>query len=287
MIGTDPTSPTASPAGRPRRLADAVLTAMNNRQPLPLPDVVDAHAHLGPYSLFHIPQPDAATMVAVMDRVGVRSAAISANRAIQLEADRGNADVLAAAATHPGRFLPLAVVNPWQAPECTADSIAAGPFHGVKVHPELAHYPVDGPRYDPAFRVAAQLGRPVLTHCRAGSDLHAPDRVASAARRHPEVTIILGHAGGTPAGMDRAIAVAREHPNLVLEICGSQMTGTLLRHLVSELGAERVLFGSDFPFIDLRSSLGRVVTADLDDTALRAVLGGNARRLYGGDDRDR
>lgn len=266
----------------PHRLADAVVAAMHQRRPLPLPDVVDAHAHLGPYSLFHIPRPDATTMVAVMDRVGVRAAAISANRGIQLEADRGNADVLSAAADHPGRFLPLGVVNPWQDPDRTAALIATSPFAGVKVHPELAHYPLDGARYDPAFRAAAQLGRPLLTHCRAGSDLHDPDRVAAAARRHPDVTIILGHAGGTPAGMDRAIAVAREHPNLVLEICGSQMTSTLLRHLVAELGAERVLFGSDFPFIDLRSSLGRVVAADLDDATLRAVLGGNARRLYGG-----
>lgn len=267
---------------RTGRLADAMLAAMNDRRPLPVPDVVDAHAHLGPYSLFHIPRPDAATMVAVMDRVGVRSAAISANRAIQLEADHGNADVLAAAAAHPGRFLPLGVVNPWQAPERTADSIAAGPFAGVKVHPELARYPLDGARYDPAFRAAHRLGRPLLTHCRAGSPLHDPDRVASAARRHPDVTIILGHAGGTPAGMDRAVEVARAHPNLVLEICGSQMTGPLLRQLVAGVGPERVLFGSDFPFIDLRTSLGRVVTADLDDEALSAVLGGNARRLYGG-----
>ncbi|MFW6599427.1 amidohydrolase family protein [Propionibacteriaceae bacterium Y2011] len=266
------------------RLADRVLAAMNAGRPLPLPDVVDAHAHLGPYSLFHIPHPDHDTMVAVMDRVGIAAATISANRGIQLEATRGNAMVLAAAAAHPGRLLPVGVVNPWQSPERTASAIAEGPYVGLKVHPQLAQYPVDGPRYAAAFEVAAATGRPLLTHCWEGSDYHSPERVAAAAQAHPQATIILGHGGGSPTGVDQAIAVARQHPNLLLEICGSKMTSAVLRTMVTELGADRVLFGSDFPFIDLRISLGRVVLADLDDDDLVAVLGGNARRVFGSGD---
>ena len=32
---------------------------------------IDAHAHLGAYYNFYVPKPDAASMVAVMDRLGV------------------------------------------------------------------------------------------------------------------------------------------------------------------------------------------------------------------------
>jgi hypothetical protein len=51
--------------------------------------------------------------------------------------------------------------------------------------------------------------------------------------------------------------------------------------MVDQLGPERVLFGSDFPFIDQRMSLGRVAYADLDPESRRAILGENSRRLFG------
>jgi len=50
---------------------------------------------------------------------------------------------------------------------------------------------------------------------------------------------------------------------------------------VGELGAERVVFGSDFPFIDLRVSLGRTVFARLGTAERAAVLGGTAAALFG------
>lgn len=49
--------------------------------------------------------------------------------------------------------------------------------------------------------------------------------------------------------------------------------------MVTALGADRVLYGSDFPFIDLRYSIGRVVFAELELEDRLAVLGGSMRRL--------
>ena len=49
--------------------------------------------------------------------------------------------------------------------------------------------------------------------------------------------------------------------------------------MVREAGAERVIFSSDIPFIDLRYGLGRVLFADLTPGEQALVLGGNIRRL--------
>jgi hypothetical protein len=49
--------------------------------------------------------------------------------------------------------------------------------------------------------------------------------------------------------------------------------------MVRELGTDQVVYGSDFPFIDLRMSLGRVVFADLTDAERAAVMGGTMLRL--------
>ena len=78
-----------------------------------------------------------------------------------------------------------------------------------------------------------------------------------------------------------AIALAQQHANLYLDLSGSYITGPWIARMVREAGAERVIFSSDIPFIDLRYSLGRVVFAQLTAEEQKLVLGGNIRRLMG------
>lgn len=249
--------------------------------PAPVIGTVDVHAHLGPYSLFFIPESGIDAMIAVMDRTGTEIAVLSANRAIQQDAHHGNSDTLAAVDAHPGRIAGYAVINPWQDPERELARVADDPrFVGIKVHPSLHRYPVTGRRYAAVWSFAEQTGCPVLSHTGHPSEYDRPALFDVVAERHPEARILLGHAGITPAGVDEAIAVAEGHAHLMLEICGSQMTSALLRDMVDRLGAERVLFGSDFPFIDQRMSLGRVICSDLGAGQRRDILSGNARRLF-------
>ncbi len=58
------------------------------------------------------------------------------------------------------------------------------------------------------------------------------------------------HTGALPAAFEGAIRLAKEHANLYLDISGSFITGVWIRRMVAELGAERVIFSSDQPFID-------------------------------------
>jgi predicted TIM-barrel fold metal-dependent hydrolase len=50
---------------------------------------------------------------------------------------------------------------------------------------------------------------------------------------------------------------------------------------VGAVGAERVLFGSGSPFRAIQSSINAILAADVPDDAKRAILGGNATRLFG------
>lgn len=254
---------------------------MITREPLDL-DVVDGHAHLGPYSRFFIPDPDAATMINVMDRTGTRVSVLSANRAIQQDAHLGNDDALAAVDAFPERLAAYAVVNPWQEPDIELARVMADPrFVGIKVHPSLHHYPVTHPRYAGVWQLSASTGCPVLSHTAHTSPYDTPELFDAVAERFPDAVIILGHSGIASAGVDAAITVAARHPNTHLEVCGSHMSSTLIADMVDQLGPHRVLFGSDFPFIDQRMSLGRIVCSDLPSEATLPILGGNARALFG------
>ncbi len=256
------------------------LAELFARRPLRHLRVVDAHAHAGAYSRFFIPDHGEAGMGRVMDRCGVDVACVSSHLALELDTAGGNAATAALVERGDGRFRGLLVVNPHDDPEHTLAAGLDDPrFVGVKLHPDLHDYPVMGPRYRPVWEAAAALGCPVLVHSWAGSDLDDLTAFAAVAERYPDASVILGHSGARRSHFDATAELAVDYPNLFLEVCGSFMTGSWINHLVETVGADRVLFGSDFPFIDLRYSLGRVLFAGLADDELVQVLGGSVSRL--------
>jgi predicted TIM-barrel fold metal-dependent hydrolase len=245
-------------------------------------DVIDAHAHIGPWFNFFIPEASPASMVPVMERCGVRHTVVSATLAIGPDVPAGNADVAALVAAQHRHFSGYAVFNPHQADsaENVAHCLQQPGFVGIKIHPDTHAYSVNGPLYRPAWELARRFNVPVLTHTFVDSPWCDPLHFDGVATAFPDVSILLGHSGVTGEGHRRAIQMAQKHPRLYLELCGSFTTGTWIKHMVDAVGAERVIYGSDFPFIELRYGLGRVVFAPLNRADLQLVLGGNARRLF-------
>lgn len=244
--------------------------------------IVDIHAHAGPYSLFHIPNPEPRHMVTVMDRCGVDLAVLSTNRAIQEDSHLGNDETLEAVDAFPDRFRGYGVVNPWQDPESELERIIADPrFLGIKLHPDLHRYPLTGSRYRAVWEFSARTGCPVLTHTWYGSPYDTPNLLRDVAAEHGAITAILGHSGAIPPGFEESAEVAADVPGTHLEICGSAMNRAYLRMLIEKVGSERILFGSDFPFIDQRVSLGRVAFADLTPHESEGILATNANALLG------
>jgi hypothetical protein len=102
---------------------------------LALPDFIDMHAHFGDWS-WHIPDTTAASLVAVMDRVGVRSMICSHMQCMGADCARGNREVLAAMRAFPGRILGYLIVWPWSDAVVKAEvarCLEAG-FVGAKLH---------------------------------------------------------------------------------------------------------------------------------------------------------
>lgn len=242
--------------------------------------ILDAHAHLGPYHRFFVADPSGEAMVRVMDRCGVSRAIVSSMLGVELDAAAGNEETADLCRTYPGRFAGYVVVNPWQDPAGQIGRWHDHPaFVGIKIHPDLHEYPLDGPRYRPVWEYAELTHRPVLTHTWAGSPFDDLDQVGRVATEYPDAWILAGHAGVAPSGFDRAVDLARRHPRVLLEVCGSHNHGRAIAEMVRAVGASQVVFGSDFPFIDLRMSLGRVLFAELDEGDRAAVLGGTMARL--------
>jgi len=82
--------------------------------------------------------------------------------------------------------------------------------------------------------------------------------------------------GGNPLDF---LAAFKKHEHVFFDTALAQPQ-TILR-FVREVGAERVLFGSDIPFGTMKLELQKVLSLPLNDREKEAILGGNIRRLTG------
>ena len=281
LLGVEVPAP-VRPAPVGVTVAETALDTMLEGRPLAELDVFDVHGHLGAWLAFWLPEQGVESIVAQLDRCGVDAIAVSSLLAVGPDPN-GNEETLAAARASEGRIFVYAVANPHR-PDLEAiveRQLGLPEVVGLKIHPDTHTCPADDPAYDWVWRLAERTETVVLSHTFADTPWSDPLRFDRVAERFPSVRVILAHAGVTPDGFRRSIDVCSRHPKLVVDTSGSYMTGHWICRLVEGIGPERVLYGSDTPFIDLRYGLGRVIGAGLDDDTLRLVLGGNARALLG------
>ncbi|HEX7375995.1 MAG TPA: amidohydrolase family protein [Pirellulales bacterium] len=135
---------------------------------------------------------------------------------------------------------------------------------------------------DAIIRRAAELKAVIFQHTwfkTDGGNLpgeSTPQDLVELARRHPGVPLICGHTGGT---WELGIRAIRSSPLLSADLAGSDPTSGFTEMAVRELGADRVLYGSDVPGRSFASQLAKVLDADIGDAAKEKILGGNLRRL--------
>jgi predicted TIM-barrel fold metal-dependent hydrolase len=157
---------------------------------------------------------------------------------------------------------------------------------GIKIHPEEHIYPIRR-HGDALFAFAAEHRAVVLSHSSERNSIAAD--LAFFADRYPEMTLILAHIGcgfdGDPTHQVRAAAGCR-HGNVYADTSSAQsiMPG-LIELAVREMGADRILYGTDTPLYFAPMQRARIDHADLPDEQKRMILRDNAVRLLGLDER--
>ena len=217
------------------------------------------------------------------------------------------------AATLPERFgLPSAIVaQAWldrdDVAEVLAGQAAFALVRSVRHKPGGPASPADVGRSrslmsDPAWRRGfARLAAHGLRF-----DLQTPwwnlDEAVALARDFPATAIILNHAGlpserdpASLAGWRAAMARFAACPNAFVKVSGlgrtgrpwtAESNGSIVRTAVELFGAERAMFGSNFPVDSLCATLTEIldgmttITAPLSPAEQEAFFAGTARRVY-------
>jgi predicted TIM-barrel fold metal-dependent hydrolase len=76
------------------------------------------------------------------------------------------------------------------------------------------------------------------------------------------------------------VKLGKKRPNIYLDQATSQAGYGWIERFVREVGAEKILFGSDMPFISAPQQIGKVLYARISDADKRKILGENAKRIF-------
>ena len=184
----------------------------------------------------------------------------------------------------PEYFHGLCFLNPANDPAFLADEMARCLEHprlrGVKLEVDVN---ARDARLDPIMAELERRGALLLHHAwyktiQKAHDESNPSDIADLAGRWPKVRMVMAHL--TAAG-PRGVQDIKPHANVWGDTSGSQPFSAIVEYSVRELGAERVVYGSDAPGRDFAAQLGRVYGAKIGEAEREQVLGGNARRLVG------
>ena len=251
--------------------------------------IIDVHAHpfltleqnsgTAHYSALKTP----ADFLAGMDRAGIglfAGSVIVRTDAVDFEFLKAlNRSALELKQIYGERYMPGVHIHPAYVEE-SREELYFVHDRGVRLIGELVPYMHGYARYmqdggGKIFELAQELGMVLSIHPTGYEDI---DELTAA---FPRLTIILAHPGEKPACLEN-IKLMRKHPNLYLDICGTGLFREgLLRFLIDETGADRILFGADYPICNPAMQVAGVMYENLNDAERAHIFHLNAERLLG------
>lgn len=187
-----------------------------------------------------------------------------------------------------GRFLPVGWINPKvygmnQIKEQILRQTLEYGFCGIKMNGAQNFYDLLDPQISlPAIEEIAKHNVFLAFH--SGNDTYThPDKVAYIAGLYPEIPILLVHVGQTACSA--AIEAAKQCSNIFLVGSGMPDISPVLT-AYETIGAERICFGSDTPFFDIRKTIdtyNSLFENNISEDDLNSIMGANILHLFNRD----
>lgn len=200
------------------------------------------------------------------------------------------------ATRYPDLFLGIAGVDPHKGGKAVREldrAVRKLGLRGLKLHPQVQAFYPDDPKWHPLWKLVAELKLPTIVHtgtsglgagAPGGDGIHLdysrPIRLDAVAADFPDIPFLCAHAGWP--WHEELMAMCLHKSNVYMDISGwlpKYLPESVLRFANSRL-QDKVLFGSDYPFIDLQRSLAGAREVAWKDGVLDKILWSNASRLF-------
>ena len=245
--------------------------------------LIDAHAHLGD-SLFGIGQ-SVEELLAAMDENDITRSIVVPLKPRGYHFGPANDRVASAVRAKPDRLHGFARVDPWQGEDALRElrrGLDDLGLIGLYLHPFEEQFAANDEIVFPLMTELRDRSLPLLLAGGYPGFSH-PSQIGDLARQFPKVTIIATHGGQMNISgllLADASRMLRANPNVIMETSGIYRED-FIEDTVTELGPERVVFGSNAPYMDQGFEAARVRLAHLDDGAKTAIGRENIQRILG------
>ncbi len=238
-------------------------------------------------------------LIAQMDEAGIARSILYAVEAPIVYAS--NEYVAGLCAAYPDRLIGFASVDPTSpgAPAALERAVVDLGLWGLKLHPPLQDFFPNDEAVWPVYEKAAELNIPVVFHvgttpfgalCRLAQA--NPILIDDVAVRFPQLRIMLTHLG--TLWHNEAFMVVEKNPNVWIDTAAYlyEIEQILTPELLGRIGAEKVIFGTDYPMPcagrvhRMRDFVDCVSRLRLPGDTLRGIFGGNIEALLTGAGRE-
>ena len=238
----------------------------------------DCNAALGRRHNQRVPLDEPSGVIQFLSQAGISKALVYNPYTIPFGTIEGNRFLLQRTAGHPELVPQFVVSFAVDVLEEVRAEVAASGVRALRVFPRSHAYPlvhwIAGPWLEwmasEHLALWVPLGRNPEVDIR---DLY------DTASRHPHVPFVL--AGTHYSNYAVVWPLLKALPNIHLDLSRFDLANGIER-LISHIGFERLLFGSDFPEVDPKPYIYYLEHCGLPDTALRAICYGNLERLLAG-----
>ncbi len=153
---------------------------------------------------------------------------------------------------------------------------------GVKLHPDIQKFKIDDYRMLKIFDLCEEAGLPILLH--TGDDRYDysnPNRLKPILEIYRGLTIIGAHFGGWTV-WDEAVRELSHFSNFYVD-CSSSfpfISREKVKELICGYGAEKVLFGTDYPMWIPKEEIEKLMSLHLSDEEYRMIFSENVRKIF-------
>ncbi len=240
----------------------------------------DTHIHIGT-ARHSGRRHHAADIIASMDRFGVdRSVAIPFP--VVDDYRREHDEIGAAMREYPGRFSGAACLNPFIPERAFRDEVKRCReqygFAALKFQPQ---YQGLNPLLESSaflFETAIENGMVLIVHTGTGIPFSLPSMYLLAAKRYPELKIVMAHCGGGGIFLGEAIVAATLFPNIYLEL--SSLMPHQVLEVLARVPSSRLMAGSDLPE-NLSIEMSKIFELAIGEKDKRNILSGTACEVFG------
>ncbi len=180
------------------------------------------------------------------------------------------------------------IMDPLTMQDEISEKVTEKDAKGIKLHPcAQRFYPFDR-RLWPCYEAAQELNIPVVVH---SGDFSAypvqyalPKYYLEVLASFPKLPLVLAHIA--KPFWDEAKMIAQRYPSVNFDTTGVlsknyiDISDDFFVSIVREIGVERVMFGTDFPFIDPNEQIERMKRLTFTEEEKQLVFSGNAKRIY-------